>query len=133
MQTTLTSNALTEQEQQKRFSGLEDALGRFRWTGDLRVRGSSYFQKYDGCALCNDRNRARVRVCFGFEGKLNEDFNARRGAGNGDSRPDLHVLVARPMEERAPPPVFAGRGRLSLQQQTPAPGLQTGAFFILLY
>ena len=76
VQTTLTSNALTEQEQQKRFSGLEDALGRFRWTGDVRVRGSSYFQKYDGCALCNDRNRARVRVRFGFEGRLNEDFNA---------------------------------------------------------
>ena len=76
VQTTLTNNALIEQEQQKHFSGLEDALGRFRWTGDVRVRGSSYFQKYDGCALCNDRNRARIRVRFGFEGKLNEDFNA---------------------------------------------------------
>lgn len=76
VQTTLTNNALTEQEQQKRFSGLEDALGRFRWTGDVRVRGESYFQKYSGCTLCNDRNRARVRVRFGFEGKLNEDFTA---------------------------------------------------------
>jgi hypothetical protein len=76
VRTTLTSNALTEQEQQKRFSGLEDALGRFRWTGDVRVRGESYFQKYSGCTLCNDRNRARVRVRFGFEGKLNDDFNA---------------------------------------------------------
>ena len=76
VQTTLTNNALTEQEQQKRFSGLEDALGRLRWTGDVRVRGESYFQNYDGCALCNDRNRARVRIRFGFEGTLNEDFNA---------------------------------------------------------
>jgi Putative porin len=76
VQTTLTHNALTEQEQQKRFAGLEDALGRFRWTGDVRVRGESYLQKYDGCALCNDRNRARIRIRFGFEGKLNEDFNA---------------------------------------------------------
>ncbi len=76
VRTTLSSNALTEQEQQKRFSGLEDVLGRFRWTGDVRVRGESYFQKYSGCTLCNDRNRARVRVRFGFEGKLNEDFNA---------------------------------------------------------
>ena len=24
--------------------------------------------------LCNDNNRARIRVRFGFEGKLNEDF-----------------------------------------------------------
>jgi Putative porin len=74
VRTTLTNNALSEQEQQKRFSGLEDALGRFRWTGDVRVRGESYFQKYSGCTLCNDRNRARVRLRFGFEGKLNDDF-----------------------------------------------------------
>ncbi len=67
MRTTLTNSALTEQEQQKRFSGLEETLGRFRWTGDLRVRGESFFQKYSGCTLCNDRNRVRVR--FGFEGK----------------------------------------------------------------
>ena len=76
VQTTLTNNAISEQEQQKRFSGLEYALGRFRWTGDVRVRGESYFQKYSGCTLCNDRNRARVRVRFGFEGKLNDDFIA---------------------------------------------------------
>jgi hypothetical protein len=76
VKTTLTNNALTEQEQQKRFSGLEDTLGRFRWTGDVRVRGESFFQKYSGCTLCNDRNRARIRVRFGFEGKLNDDFIA---------------------------------------------------------
>src|SRR5713226_7875546 len=76
VRTMLTNNALTEQEQQKRFSGLEDVLGRFRWTGDVRVRGESYFQKYSGCTICNDRNRARVHVRFGFEGKLNDDFNA---------------------------------------------------------
>lgn len=76
VQTALTSNALTEQEQQKRFSGLEDALGRFRWTGDVRVRGEDFFQKYGGCPNCAHRNRARVRIRFGFEGKLNEDFNA---------------------------------------------------------
>jgi hypothetical protein len=76
VQTTLTNNALSAQEQQKRFSGLEDALGRFRWTGDMRVRGESFFQKYSGCTACNDRNRARVRIRFGFEGRLNDDFIA---------------------------------------------------------
>jgi len=45
VRTTLTNNALTEQDQQKRFSGLEETLGRFRWTGDMRVRGESFFQK----------------------------------------------------------------------------------------
>jgi Putative porin len=80
---TLTNNALTEQEQQKRFSGLEDALGRFRWTGDIRVRGESYLQKYSGCPLCNDRNRSRIRVRFGFEGKLNDDFIAGVALASG--------------------------------------------------
>ncbi|MBZ5655981.1 MAG: putative porin [Acidobacteriia bacterium] len=76
VQTTLTNNAVSVQEQQKRLFGLEDVLGRFRWTGDVRVRDDSFFQRYNGCAFCNDRNRARIRVRFGFEGKLNEDFNA---------------------------------------------------------
>jgi hypothetical protein len=76
VQSALANNALGEQEQQKRFSGLEDVLGRFRWTGDVRVRGEDFFQTYGGCGNCNDRNRARIRIRFGFEGKLNEDFNA---------------------------------------------------------
>lgn len=83
VRTALTSHALTEQEQQKRFSGLEDALGRFRWTGDVRVRGESYFQNYSGCTLCNDRSRARIRVRFGFEGKLNDDFIAGVALASG--------------------------------------------------
>src|ERR1035441_3635780 len=45
VRSTLTNNALTEQEQQKRFSGLEDALGRFRWTGDMRVRGENLWPR----------------------------------------------------------------------------------------
>jgi hypothetical protein len=85
VQTTLTNNALSAQEQQKRFSGLEDALGRFRWTGDMRVRGESFFQKYSGCTACNDRNRARVRVRFGFEGRLNDDLIAGIGLATGTS------------------------------------------------
>ena len=74
VQTTLTNNALSTQDQQKRFSGIEDALGRLRWTGDVRVRGEDFFQGYGGCTNCNDRNRARIRIRFGFEGKLNDDF-----------------------------------------------------------
>src|SRR5713226_7253441 len=83
VRTTLTNNALTEQDQQKRSSGLEETLGRFRWNGDIRVRAESFFQKYSGCTLCNDRNRVRVRVRFGFEGKLNDDFNAGIGLATG--------------------------------------------------
>ena len=56
-------------EEDKKVSALQDVLGRFRFVGDIRVRGESFFQ--DGVA---DRNRGRVRVRFGVDGKLNEDF-----------------------------------------------------------
>lgn len=56
-------------DDEKRLSALQDLAGRFRFTGDIRVRGESFFQ--DGVA---DRNRARIRIRFGVEGKLNEDF-----------------------------------------------------------
>jgi len=69
---TLTNNAVSEQDEQKRFSALEGLIGRFRFNGDIRVRGESFFQN---CEKCADRNRARIRVRFGFDGKLNEDFS----------------------------------------------------------
>ena len=59
------------QDEEKRLSALQDILGRFRFNGDIRVRGESFFQDVPGFA---DRNRARIRVRFGFDGKLNEDF-----------------------------------------------------------
>jgi hypothetical protein len=59
----------TSKEEDKKLSTLQDVLGRFRFAGDVRVRGESFFQ--DGVA---DRNRGRVRVRFGVDGKLNEDF-----------------------------------------------------------
>src|SRR5262249_17531185 len=69
MKTTLQNELVTSQDEQKRVSALEGAFGRFRLTGDVRVRGESFFQ--EGAA---DRNRARIRVRFGFDGKINEDF-----------------------------------------------------------
>jgi len=56
-------------DEDKKLNALQDILGRFRFNGDVRVRGESFFQ--DGVA---DRNRGRVRVRFGVDGKLNEDF-----------------------------------------------------------
>jgi hypothetical protein len=56
-------------DEDRKLSALQDILGRFRFNGDIRVRGESFFQ--DGVA---DRNRGRVRVRFGVDGKLNEDF-----------------------------------------------------------
>ncbi len=69
VKTTVQNQLLTTQDEQKRVSLIEGSLGRFRWSGDVRVRAEDFFQ--EGVA---DRNRARIRVRFGFEGKLNEDF-----------------------------------------------------------
>jgi hypothetical protein len=69
VKTTVQNQLLTAQDEQKRVSLIEGTLGRFRWTGDVRVRAEDFFQQG-----VPDRNRARIRVRFGFEGKLNEDF-----------------------------------------------------------
>ena len=71
-----TNIALSAQEDQKKIAAVEGYLGRFRLSGDVRVRGESFFQSYPGCAACLDRNRARIRLRLGLEGKLNEDFSA---------------------------------------------------------
>src|SRR5205085_2474692 len=63
-----TNAALSSQDDQKRLGAVEALLGRFRWSGDVRVRGESFFQNYSGCVACVDRNRARIRLRLGFEG-----------------------------------------------------------------
>jgi hypothetical protein len=71
VKTTLTNTAVGTQDEQKRMSALEGLLGRFRFNGDVRVRGESFFQDLAGF---QNRNRGRIRVRFGFDGKLSEDF-----------------------------------------------------------
>ncbi len=71
MKMNLTKSTTSEQAEQKRVSALEGLAGRFRFGGDIRVRDDSIFQN---CSTCVDRNRARLRVRFGLEGKLSEDF-----------------------------------------------------------
>jgi hypothetical protein len=56
-------------DEDKKLSALQDLVGRFRFNGDIRVRGENFFQ--DGVP---DRNRGRIRVRFGVDGKLGEDF-----------------------------------------------------------
>ena len=56
-------------DEQAQLSTLQNLVGRFRLAGDIRLRGENYTQ--DGT---QDRNRARVRVRFGLDGQLNEDF-----------------------------------------------------------
>jgi hypothetical protein len=77
VKTTLTSSALTTVEDQKRLTAFETALGRFKFTGDIRVRGENFNQE-----TTQDRNRARVRARFGFEGKLG-DFTGGLALASG--------------------------------------------------
>jgi hypothetical protein len=78
VQTTLTNTAVNTQDEQKRVSALEGLVGRFRFNGDVRVRGETFMQ--DGTP---DRVRGRLRVRFGFDGKLNEDFVAGLSLATG--------------------------------------------------
>src|SRR5262245_15929758 len=76
LKTNQTNAAISTQDDQKRFGALEALVNRFRFTGDVRVRYENFFQSYDGCTPvnCPDRHRARIRLRFGVDGKLNEDF-----------------------------------------------------------
>jgi hypothetical protein len=80
-----TNTALSSQEDQKRITAIEGLLGRFRWSGDIRVRYDGIFQTYAGCTgvNCADRNRPRFRLRLGLEGKLNEDFYGGAYMGSG--------------------------------------------------
>jgi len=69
VKTTMAAVQTQTQDQGKQLSALEALAGRFRFSGDVRIRGEDYFQ--DGIP---DRNRARIRVRFGIDGQLNEDF-----------------------------------------------------------
>lgn len=69
VKSTVTSSVVAGQDEQKRVSAVESAFGRFRFSGDMRVRGESFIQQ-----AIPDRNRARVRARFGVDGQLGEDF-----------------------------------------------------------
>jgi hypothetical protein len=65
-------------EEDKQLAALTSLIGRFRLSGDLRVRGEGFYQ-----AGVITRNRARIRARFGVEGQLNQDFTAGLFAATG--------------------------------------------------
>jgi len=69
VKTELAAVNTSEQSTHRELAALEALAGRFRFSGDVRVRGEDYFQQN-----VPDRNRARIRVRFGIEGQLSEDF-----------------------------------------------------------
>jgi hypothetical protein len=76
LKTNVGNVTMDSQERDKRISGVEGALARFRWSGDVRVRQEDFFFGCTESATvhCPARVRQRIRVRFGFEGKLGEDF-----------------------------------------------------------
>jgi hypothetical protein len=62
------------QEEQQQAGPLANTLERFRFSGDVRIRYDGTFQDYGGCLTCNPRHRERIRIRFGIDSKLNEDF-----------------------------------------------------------
>jgi TolA-binding protein len=71
--TALTVVDKQSKDEDKKVSALQDLVGRFRFSGDIRLRGEDIFQD---CPACVTRNRARLRVRFGVDGRLNENFMA---------------------------------------------------------
>ncbi len=69
VKTTVNSAVSASQEGQKRVAAIESAFGRFRFSGDMRVRGENTVQQGT-----QDRNRGRLRARFGVDGQLGEDF-----------------------------------------------------------
>ncbi len=75
--------ALVDQQskdEDKKLGALQDILGSFRFSGDVRVRGDDSFQ---GCSACVTRNRARIRLRFGVDGKLTDDFTGGFALASG--------------------------------------------------
>jgi hypothetical protein len=65
------TSALESQSKEERaqLESPQSILARFRFSGDIRVRGENFTQEGT-----QDRNRARIRVRFGLDGQLNQDF-----------------------------------------------------------
>jgi len=70
VQTSLSAVSTKSDDQARQLTALASLAGRFRFSADLRIRGESYQQ--DGGPP--DRNRARIRLRFGLDGQLNQDF-----------------------------------------------------------
>src|SRR5215468_1472643 len=68
-------SAIGGQEQQQHIGLGASTLERFRFSGDVRLRYDGTFQDYAGCLTCNPRHRERIRLRFGVDSKLNEDFS----------------------------------------------------------
>jgi len=85
VKTTLTNTAVNTQEDQKRFSALEGAVGHLKMSGDLRLRFEPFFGggPANGAAP-QDRFRERYRLRFNINTKIDNDFAVGLSLASGD-------------------------------------------------
>jgi Putative porin len=69
--TALAAVNTAEQDTHRQLAALQALASRFRFSGDVRVRGENFSQ-----GNVPDFGRARIRVRFGLDGQLNQDFVA---------------------------------------------------------
>jgi hypothetical protein len=66
---------------------------RFDLHGESKVRYETLQQDYPGCEGCPNRQRGRLRLRFGAEGRLAPDFRAVVGFGVGELNDPNTVYV----------------------------------------
>jgi hypothetical protein len=86
VKTTLTNTAVNTQEDQKRFSALEGAMGHLKMSGDLRLRFEPFFGggPANGAAS-QERFRERYRLRFNINTKIDNDFLVGFSLASGDT------------------------------------------------
>lgn len=85
VKTTLTNTAVNTQEDQKRFSALEGAMGHLKMSGDLRLRFEPFFGGgFTNAAVPQDRFRERYRMRFNITSKIDNDFLVGITLASGD-------------------------------------------------
>jgi hypothetical protein len=72
--------APAQDEDEKRLAALERALGRFAWSGDLRLRYEPFF----GGTLATARHRARFRLRVNVATRLSDEISGGFSLATGD-------------------------------------------------
>ena len=101
------------EDQKKRLSVLEGLTSRFRLAGDIRVRSENLFQD-----LTPDRYRPRLRVRFGLEGRVHEDFTGGFYIATGTVNDDPVSTNTTLTQFFTRKPIGLDRGWISYQPQS---------------
>src|SRR6185295_3743493 len=85
VQSTLTNTAINTLDEQKKFSALESAVGRIKFSGDLRLRFEPFFGGGPANASAPEpRMRERYRLRFNVASTITNDFAVGFTVASGD-------------------------------------------------